>query len=84
VHGQNVSNRVRGVRVCPTAYRSQFPGLLDEVPVVDVATRTVDRTLRAPARGAGELVRGACKRVVLSTLGKDGLDRAKQRVKGRR
>jgi GT2 family glycosyltransferase len=84
VHGQNVSNRVRGVRVCPTAYRSCFPGLLDEVPVVDAATLAVDRALRSPARGATEAVRGVGKWVVLSTLGKDGLDRLKQRVTGHR
>jgi GT2 family glycosyltransferase len=82
VHGQNVSNRVRGTRVCPTAYRARFPGMLDTVPPVDAATLAVERALRSPVRSAKEAARGAGKQVVLGTLGKDGLTRVRQHLAG--
>ena len=83
VHGQNVSNRVRGVRVSPDRYRALFPGMLDGAPSVGRGELAVDRFLRAPLRAAKEGLRSGGKQIVLRVIGKDGLDRLKERL-GRR
>ncbi|GAA4194867.1 hypothetical protein GCM10022219_18910 [Microbacterium oryzae] len=82
VHGGNVSNRVRGVRVSPFAYRALFGDLLDELPAPPRGTVAFDRLVRSPARFSRETVRGLGKRAFVAVAGKDGLDRLKARMAG--
>lgn len=83
VHGRNVSNRIRGRLVDPTEYRSDFPGLLEDVPRPTRGELLSDRVLRAPARETREAVRRVGKAVLLGSVGKQGLDRFKDSL-GRR
>lgn len=77
VHGGNVSNRVRGRRVGPGAYRDAFPGLLDPLPEPRSADLLRDALLATPGRQLGEAGRAAVKVVVGRSAGREGLDRAK-------
>jgi N-acetylglucosaminyl-diphospho-decaprenol L-rhamnosyltransferase len=58
VHGDNVSNRVRGHLVSPDPYRAHFPGLIDEVTVPSLGVMIADRLLHSPSRVVREAVRG--------------------------
>jgi hypothetical protein len=84
VHGSNVSNRVRGVRVSPKPYLRLFPQLLDDVPPVGAAELVVDRVVAGPARLARDGMRAVAKAVVLAVLGKDGLSRVAAALAGLR
>ncbi|HEU4807638.1 MAG TPA: glycosyltransferase, partial [Homoserinimonas sp.] len=74
VHGENVSNRVRGRLADPRPWRPLFPGALDDVPAPRAVDLLGDRLVAAPARATREIARGGAKRLVLAVLGKDGLD----------
>ncbi|MDN3310118.1 glycosyltransferase [Microbacterium oryzae] len=80
VHGGNVSNRVRGVRVSPDSHRTLFGDLLDDVPSPPAGTVAFDRLVRSPARYSRETARGLGKRAFVAVAGKDGLDRLKARI----
>jgi GT2 family glycosyltransferase len=80
VHGGNVSNRVRGRQVNPAAYRALFGAPLGTAPSPARTTLRADRLYRAPLRVAREVVRSSAKRSLLAVLGKDGLDRLKDRI----
>ncbi|MEX1079874.1 MAG: glycosyltransferase [Homoserinimonas sp.] len=82
VHGENVSNRVRGRLTDPRPWRLLFPEALDDVPAPRAAEVLRDRLVSAPARATREIARGSAKRLILATLGKDGLDRLKLRLSG--
>ncbi|MCC2029639.1 hypothetical protein KEC56_08925 [Microbacterium sp. YMB-B2] len=77
IHGQNVSNRVRGNRVDPGAHRDAFPGQLDAVPAASAAGVWLDRAVKRPLRGARDHGRSLVKNVILRVGGKDSLDRVK-------
>ncbi|MBZ4486909.1 glycosyltransferase [Microbacterium sp. cx-55] len=79
VHGGNVSNRIRGTRVDPAAYRARFAPALPAVTPTR-ASLLADRCVGAPVRAARELVRATAKSVLLGVLGKDGWDRVKARL----
>lgn len=79
VHGGNVSNRVRGVRVSPQTHRERFPGLLTGAQPPSMAERARE-LLGTPRRAAVSGLRTAAKTVLLRVAGKDGLDRVKERI----
>lgn len=82
IHGNNVSNRVRGRRVSPARYRSLFPGLLDDMGEPTRRELAEDLLVARPRRFIRESGRAAAKTVVMKTLGRDGLDRAKSAWEG--
>jgi hypothetical protein len=77
IHGRNVSNRIRGKRVCSSCHIDRFPGLIDDVRNANLHERMLDRLLAQPARLARDSSRKAAKAVAMRLLGKDGLTRAK-------
>ncbi|SDS07511.1 glycosyltransferase [Microterricola viridarii] len=83
VHGENVSNRVRGRLVSPDQWRSRFADDLAGVRVPGRAQIARDRVLLAPARAVSESARGSVKWLALSVLGKDGMDRLKSAIAAR-
>lgn len=82
VHGENVSNRVRGRRVDPRAWRSLFPGALEDVPAPGPIDLLADRLIASPARATRDAARSGAKHLLLAAVGKDGLDRLKLRLSG--
>lgn len=76
VHGGNVSNRVRGRLVAPTAHRARFAVPLD---VREPARREllVDRAVHVPARRLRDGSRSVTRRAGLRLLGKDRYAAAK-------
>lgn len=81
VHGQNVSNRVRGVLVDPSTHRDEFPGLLSDAASPSATALLGDRMLRRPARAMRDGLRGMARDVLLRLWGKDGLDRLKTGIR---
>lgn len=77
VHGENVSNHVRGRLTSPQPWIELFPGALGDVTAPGFGAIASDRLVRGPARATRELLRGSAKRIALGVLGKDGLDRVK-------
>jgi hypothetical protein len=82
IHGENVSNRVRGRLVSPGAWRTRFPGLLDDVGDPGAARILRDRVLASPSRGMRDTARAAAREAALAVLGKDGMLRLKARLRG--
>lgn len=80
VHSGNVSNRVRGFRVDPESYRQRFPGLLQAAKPPTIAERARELLLDTPRRAAVAGMRSAAKGVLLRLVGKDGVDRVKERI----
>lgn len=78
VHGQNVSNRVQGGLVAPSEFVDLFPGPLGGLTDPMSTRLWRDRFLLRPARETREIVRRACKWILLAALGKEGLDRVKE------
>jgi hypothetical protein len=76
IHGDNVSNRIRGKRVSPLRYRGSFPGLLDDLPEPSPTDRVVEKIVHNPGRGLREGGRVAAKRAVLAMAGRHGLEAA--------
>ena len=77
VHGTNVSNRVHGSLVDPGNYRSQFAGLLDDLPDLHWRRKVADAGLIRPVRFLRETLRLSAKLVLYRLFGDDGLDRGK-------
>jgi hypothetical protein len=82
VHGENVSNRVRGRLVAAGEWGRLFPGALDDVQTPAPVEILQDRLLAGPARSMTELTRSVVKRVALMLLGKDGFYRLKSLLSG--
>jgi hypothetical protein len=80
VHGNNVSNRVRGRLAAPGAYRGLFPGLLDDVPAPSASELARDRWLRRPARETRDAARAGARVAGLRLLGKERYGKAKLRL----
>lgn len=76
VHGDNVSNRVRGKRVAPDAYLPAFIGI-DAVEAPCQAESLRERLVRRPARTLSELARAMAKALVGTVFGAAGIDRSK-------
>ena len=77
IHDFNVSNRVRGRRVAAERYRQGFSGMLDEVVAPGPLEVIADVVVARPRRYLREFGRAALKQVVMTTVGKEGLDRLK-------
>ncbi|CAH0122844.1 MULTISPECIES: glycosyltransferase [unclassified Microbacterium] len=84
IHGENVSNRVRGRLVSPVGWRSSFPALLDDVNTPPAGRITRDRVLVAPARRLRDAARSTMRRAALAVLGKDGMLALKARLRPER
>lgn len=77
VHGENVSNHVRGRLTAPGPWLDLFPGSLDDLAAPRLAAVARDRLVTGPARSTRDFARVSAKRAALAVLGKDGLDRVK-------
>ncbi len=78
VHGRNVSNRIRGRLINPAAYRGEFAGQLDGLPVPSRRVLLYDGLVSMRVRKTQETARHAGKAVLLRTVGRAGLDRVKE------
>ncbi|REF31632.1 putative rhamnosyltransferase [Calidifontibacter indicus] len=70
VHGNNVSNRIRGVMVSPAAYRAAFAVRLD-VPTPNRKALLIDRALKSPLRVGRDRGRAVARSAALRVLGKE-------------
>jgi hypothetical protein len=77
IHDFNVSNRVRGRRVASEPYRQAFGGLLDDVVMPRPLEVVADVMVARPRRYLRESGRAALKRLVMTAVGKEGLERLK-------
>lgn len=77
VHGNNVSNRVRGVLTSPGAHAAGFGDLLAGLDEPGRAALLADRTVIAPLRAARLAARTLAKNTLLPILGKERFDRLK-------
>ena len=82
VHGENVSNRVRGHLTDPTRYRALFPGLIDNLPRPRGGEVAVDFWVAAPLRRLRDGLRSGAKRALLGYGGKQALDWVKLLARG--
>lgn len=80
VHGQNVSNRVRGRRAQPGRFTALFPGLLNDLLEPTARELALDRLVKAPLRRGKLSIRTRARFVLLALLGKERTDAAKQAV----
>jgi hypothetical protein len=76
IHGNNVSNRVRGRRVPASMFATNFTAL-GAATDPDLREQLVDLLLAAPARTAREATRFVAKHILLRTLGPKGIELAK-------
>ncbi|MBC7402297.1 MAG: hypothetical protein H7279_03855 [Microbacteriaceae bacterium] len=84
VHGNNVSNRVRGTLTSPLPHREIFAGLLDDAAVPSGRRLLKERFAGVPLRSAKEASRAVAKSLALRLVGRRGLDRIKLRLARRR
>jgi hypothetical protein len=84
VHGEHVSNRVRGRLTDPSVHLASFPRLIDRLPRPRVGAVAVDLFVAAPLRRLRDGVRGSAKRVLLAVGGKQAPDRVKLLLRRRR
>lgn len=77
VHGNNVSNRVRGVLTSPAEHAERFGALLDGLDQPSRAALLTDRTISAPLRSIKLGARRAAKEALLRRLGKERFDTLK-------
>lgn len=80
IHGENVSNRVRGRLISPRAYRDAFPNLLDDVVEPGAARLVRDRAVIAPVRRLRDAGRAGVRRAAIALLGQNGMQNLKARV----
>jgi hypothetical protein len=84
IHGENVSNRVRGRLISPVERRTLFPDLIDDVPAPAGGRIVRDRLLVGPARRVRDMARSTARRLALAVLGKEGMLALKARLRPRR
>lgn len=83
VHGRNVSNRARGIRVSPAMQSAQWGALLADLPEPTRREVLADRWVAYPVRRARDFIRAGLRNLLVATVGPTGLDRVKQIVAGR-
>jgi hypothetical protein len=81
VHGENVSNRVRGRLVSAQRWEALFPGLLQDVEPPRAARIAGDRLLVAPVRWTRDTTRATLRRMAIAALGRDGMQALKARLR---
>lgn len=79
VHGENVSNRVRGRLTSAAPWTLLFPGALDDVPLPSMWRILRDRFILAPARWLRDMGRATARKTMLAALGKEGMQQLKSR-----
>jgi hypothetical protein len=77
VHGDNVSNRVRGQLADPSHHRKLFSGLIDGQPRPPLGAVAADVLVGSPLRLLRDGLRTAAKHLVLAAGGKQAIDRLK-------
>jgi len=77
VHGENVSNRVRGRLVSPGAYAGRFGAMLDDVAEPSRQERWKDQLLYRPGRLVRDTTRATTRTTALRLLGKERYSDAK-------
>jgi hypothetical protein len=81
VHGNNVTNRIRGHRVSPDGYRPRFAeGLFDGVETPGLLTGILDRAAHTPYRRVRDTGRSSLRSLAVGLVGKEGFDNAKARL----
>ncbi|MGV1009224.1 MAG: glycosyltransferase [Dermatophilaceae bacterium] len=81
IHGDNVSNRVRGKMVRPGPYTGFFPpGLLGGARTPARSTIFLDEVVRGPYRIVRDEARGAARRTAVRLMGKSGFEALKTRL----
>lgn len=80
VHGDNVSNRVRGRRVSPEAYRQLVPGALDDLNVPTRQELACETLVSQPKRWVMDMIRGAGKAVIRRFFGTEGIAVVRDRL----
>jgi hypothetical protein len=75
IHESNVSNRVRGRRIAPGAYRPLFGELLDGAEDLEARNLVRDFALERPVRFVRDSGRALAKQGAMRVLGKDGFER---------
>lgn len=86
IHGDNVSNKVRGRLVSPVPYRALYGTLLDDAAVPTQAQLLRERFVRRPLRSLRDGTRALGKRAIMLVGGKRGLEtfrNAVAKVRGR-
>jgi hypothetical protein len=74
IHGDNVSNRIRGRRVSPVGYRASFSGFLDDLPQPSASERAAERLVYGPRRGLRESGRALAKGTIRTVFGRGGVE----------
>jgi hypothetical protein len=77
IHGENVSNRVRGRLVSPRSYAGQFGHLLDDVEEPSRRASLKDELLYRPGRLVRDTARSTTRSTALRLLGKERYSDAK-------
>lgn len=80
VHGENVSNRVRGRLISPAPWSSRFPGALANAPEPGGWGIARDLLISSPLRWLRDTGRATARRAAIAALGKDGMQRMKARL----
>jgi hypothetical protein len=83
VHGENVSNRVRGRLTDPSRHSTLFPGLVEKMPRPRFGGVTADRLVAAPMRGLRDGLRVGARRLLLAVGGKQTLHRVQSLLRRR-
>jgi hypothetical protein len=83
VHGENVSNRVRGRLTTATPWASRFPGALEGGTEPGFGELARDRIMISPLRWLRDAGRSTVRRIAIAALGKDGMQSLKARLQRR-
>ena len=77
IHGNNVSNRIRGRLVDPAPFQANFPGLLTGITPLRRRDFVLDLLFRSSTRAVREALRAATKAAIIKVLGTAGIDKIK-------
>lgn len=80
IHGNNVSNRVRGRRVSRSRYEPAFAHLIDQVSAPAPFALTRDALVSWPSRVLRDAGRSAARDAIVRVGGKNGLNTLKDRL----
>ena len=79
IHGNNVSNRVRGRLTSPTRHREAFGATIGMVPPPSWSAHAADLVIGQPTRTTREVARASAKRLLLALGGRRGMEAAHER-----